>query len=382
MSKSDLCVSDVEKTHLSSSVIKVRVATFDDYEAIMALQKRNGLATKSREEWEHIWLCNPIRQEKANGSPIGYVAETEAAELVGALANITLEYQFEGQAILVATTQGLTVDPRYRGQAIFLIRRALRAVNAQFVIVSSARPTVSRILDRTMTRVPAGDWDNSRFWITNYVGFLNSVLNSRALPRILSYAAAPSLWVRDKILGTHSWADLNSDEAVLLTGFDERFDRFWEQLKKEYPRRLMATRSRDVLQWHFKYALAENRMWLFVVEKPSGILAYGIVCRQDNPQFGLRRMRLVDFQTLNERVDLVVPILARAFRKCQEEGIHMLEAFGFRPDKQRVIDALSPHQRRLPGWSFFYKCWDKNMAAKMQDPEVWDPTHFDGDASL
>jgi predicted N-acetyltransferase YhbS len=382
ITKSAPCVSNMEKNDHSSSAIGIRGATFDDYEQIKALQQRNGLGTKPREEWEHIWLGNPVWQERMNGSPIGFVAEANSGEIVGYLANIALTYQFEGQETLVSTTQGLTVDPPYRGQAIFLIKRALRAANAQFVIVTSAKPSVSKILDRIMVRVPTGDWDYSRFWITNYSGFLGSVLETKALPRTLSYAGAPSLWLRDKLMGTHSWAHRGDGQAMFLPRFDERFSRFWEELKRDYPKRLMATRSLDVLQWHFKYALAQNRMWLFGVGDDSRILAYGIFCRQDSPQFGLKRMRLIDFQTLGDRNELVVPIMALALQKCKENGIHMLEAFGFRPDKQQVIDALSPHRRRLPGWSFFYKCWNKAMADKMKDPGVWDPTHFDGDASL
>jgi len=75
-------------------------------------------------------------------------------------------------------------------------------------------------------------------------------------------------------------------------------------------------------------------------------------------------------------------MLAWALRRCQEEGMHMLEAYGFRPDKQSVIDGLAPYRRRLPSWFYFYKTWDKKLGEELKDPQVWDPSHYDGDSSL
>jgi hypothetical protein len=85
---------------------------------------------------------------------------------------------------------------------------------------------------------------------------------------------------------------------------------------------------------------------------------------------------------LSGDTQLLRPMLAWALRKCRNEGIHMMEAYGFRPDKQSVIDSLAPYRRRLPSWFYFYKTWDKNLGEQLKDPEVWDPSHFDGDSSL
>jgi hypothetical protein len=168
----------------------------------------------------------------------------------------------------------------------------------------------------------------------------------------------------------------------LCPSFDERFDQFWEELKRTYPNRLLATRSREVLQWHFKYALAANKLWILTISDKSRILACGIFRRQDNPRLNLTRIRLIDFQTVNSDNQLMTQMLAWALRRCQQDGIHMLEAYGFRPDKQRVIESLAPHRRPLPAWCFFYATFNKALKQKLQSPEVWDPSHFDGDESL
>jgi hypothetical protein len=111
------------------------------------------------------------------------------------------------------------------------------------------------------------------------------------------------------------------------------------------------------------------------------LVAYAIFLRQDNAALSLKRMRLVDFQTL-EDVELLRPILCHALARCRRDGIHIVEAMGFGPEKQRVIDSLSPHRRALTSWRYFYKAADSELAEKLKNSQVWDPSCFDGDSSL
>jgi hypothetical protein len=173
-----------------------------------------------------------------------------------------------------------------------------------------------------------------------------------------------------------------SGELGICSQFDERFDSFWDELKRAYPERLLMSRSSEDLQWHFKYALAEKRVWITTFDQNSRLLAYAIFLRQDKPDIQLKRVRLIDFQALNGDHQLLAPMLAWAVRRCQQEGIHMLEAFSLRPDKQAVIDGLAPQRRRLPAWLYFYMATSKGLAQELEDPNVWDPCQYDGDGSL
>jgi hypothetical protein len=60
----------------------------------------------------------------------------------------------------------------------------------------------------------------------------------------------------------------------------------------------------------------------------------------------------------------------------------MLEAGGFSPDKQGVIDRWAPHRRKLAAWTYFHKTSSPELQQELQDPHIWDPSQFDGDASL
>lgn len=360
----------------------VREAAFDDYSQIAAVLLRNGLQPKSREAWEYLWRGNPAYQNLSNW-PIGWVAENKKQEIVGYLGNIPLRYHFGGRELLAATGYGICADLPYRGDAGFMVKRYLRQKTLDFLVVSSANASSAKFNEAfRRPRVPAGDWSRSSFWITNYHGFVASAFKRHKWPGLLSYPASAALSLRDRLTRAQSWMRQKGCHVSTCFSFDERFDTFWEDLKQFHPNRLLNYRKRADLQWHFKYALAEKNLWVATIGDDSRLLAYGIFSRQDNPVIGLKRVGLVDFQALNNDTKLLVPLLSWALRRCQKEGIHMVEAMGFRPDKQVVIDSLFPRRRQLPSWSYFYQAFDKTLEQELHDPAVWDPSQYDGDSSL
>ena len=171
-------------------------------------------------------------------------------------------------------------------------------------------------------------------------------------------------------------------EVDSCTEVDSRFDVFWEALRQMNSQILLAVRTREVLEWHFAYALRNNRAWILTACKGSDLSAYAIFCRYDNQRFGLKRMRLVDFQSLDGTTFPLVNMLSWALERCRREGIDMLESIGFCARKRKVITEAAPYERKLPSWLYYYKTRDKSLAERLSAPRVWDPSQFDGDASL
>jgi hypothetical protein len=360
---------------------KIRLAVFDDYEDIAAVEIRNGLRPKSRPEWEHLWVENPVCK-RIGDWPMGWVAENERQEIVGYMGNVPFFCNFRGRQLVATTVHAMTMDPPYRGSAGFFLRRYMK-LHADLLLVSSANEYSAKfnVLFRGSS-TPVGNWDRSAFWITNYQGFVASTCEKKGWPSLLSYPVAAALSARDSLAGAYSWVHRKHGEVGTCSHFDERFDVFWEELKRAYPERLLTGRSTEDLQWHFRYALTQRRLWIATIEENSRLLAYAIFLRQDKPDIHLKRVRLIDFQVLNGNHQLLKGMLAWAVRRCQEEGIHMLEAFSLRPDKQSVIDGLSPRRRRLPAWLYFYKATSKAFMEELADPNAWDPSQYDGDGSL
>jgi 3-oxoacyl-(acyl-carrier-protein) synthase/acyl carrier protein/GNAT superfamily N-acetyltransferase len=358
----------------------IREATLADYPKIAALVLRNGLEIKSQEEWEHLWTGNPVYQ-RVTGWPLGWVVES-GGDVAGFLGNIPVSYSLNGREIIGASLHSFALDPSHRGHGLLLLQQLLTwGKNVDYLLGTTANESSSQVLERSgVSPVPVGDWENAALWITHRQGFVHSALQRKGLPKALSYPAQAGLAVRDMLL--RSGPKRAAHEVKSCTEFDERFDTFWDELQRTYPARFLANRSREVLQWHFKFALAKDRAWIVTVEDGPRIVAYAIFSRCDNPALNLTRVRLVDLQYLNEDAKVIASFLSWGVRKCREESIHMLEAFGFRPDKQRVIDRLAPHRRKLGSWLYFHAIRNVELQRELLDQAVWDPSALDGDASL
>ncbi len=358
--------------------VAYRIASFSDFESIAALETRNGLTAKSKSEWEHLWRANPAYQKRPDW-PTGWVLENSDGQIVGSFGNIPLSYEFQGRELLTVAGRGLVADPPYRGHATALIRRFITQ-KADLIINSSCNAASAPLHEALrFSRVPIGRWDRSTFWITNYRGFVNSFLRNKHLPAVLANALIPALWAKRKFGTTRPRIDCDLQTAA---NFDERFDDFWEESRRTNNHKLLANRSRANLSWHFHHALSRNAAWVVSTGSPSRLNAYAVFLRDDNPLYGLKRVRLIDFQERGGSTSTLESMLGVGLGQCENLGIHVLEAFGFSPEKQRVIERLAPWHRRLPSWLFYYRTRNSQLAADLKVPAAWDPCHFDGDASL
>src|SRR5438094_10344954 len=86
--------------------LKLRAASFKDYQQIALLESRYGLGTlrsKSYERWVHLWQGNPPYRELQAGWSIGWVLEDGNGQIVGSMANIPLLYELQGRRIVAAS---------------------------------------------------------------------------------------------------------------------------------------------------------------------------------------------------------------------------------------------------------------------------------------
>jgi hypothetical protein len=106
-----------------------------------------------------------------------------------------------------------------------------------------------------------------------------------------------------------------------------------------------------------------------------------VLVRQDS-RGGLRRMRLVDFQTLEPDADLLPGLLQGVLQRCARESFDVLEHLGWGLPKMCRLDQFAPYRGRLPNWTYYYRAVDPDLEAHLSRPESWDPSTYDGDASL
>jgi hypothetical protein len=370
----------------------LREATFEDHAQIASLESRYGLESKSYEEWKHLWTSNPAYLEVGKRWPIGWVLEEENKRIVGYLGNIPLCCEFQARKLLAAATYAWVVDSSYRSYSVLLLDCYFSQKNVDLYLSTTVNSQSSKAFQAfNSTPVPVGAWDQSAFWITHYRGFaaswIRATSTSARLRKLtpasfLSYPVSAGLFLMDSWTGRVVHGDRREAKVEFCTHFDHRFDVFWEKLRRRNSARLLSVRTPEVLEWHFRYALGRDGVWILTVSQGSDLAAYSIFCRQDNPRFGLKRMRFVDFQALDPSAALLRPMFSRALQRCKEERIHMLEGIGIGLPQRAIFSDLMPHQRTLPSWLYFYKARDPKIDQSLTDPAVWDPTGFDGDSSL
>jgi hypothetical protein len=367
--------------------LKLREVRFEDYPQVAALASKFDLYTESYPAWTHLWTNNPAYREIKDKFPMGWVLDNGEGTISGYHGNIPLNYELEGKRLLAATGRALVVDTPYRSYSPLLLATYFQQPNVDLFLsttVNAQSTPVHGIFQGI--RVPVGAWDRTLFWITHYQGFMESFLRKRggAMAKPLSYPLLVGLFLRDRL--KKGRFDANGLAATVLpcASFDDRFETFWAALRKKKYNLLLAVRSREVLEWHFKFALLRNAAWIYIVEGKSGLAAYSVFLRYDNQKFGLTRVRLADFQCLEQErtPDLLTAMLQIAMDRCRQESVHMLELFGPDPALEGTLERASPRRRALSNWLYFYKANNPSLAEKLKNTAVWEPSLFDGDSSL
>lgn len=367
-------------------MVKIREASFGDFEDISILKNRYGMGTKNYKEWEHLWKNNPVTRGMGKHLPIGWVLENEENRIVGYLGNLPVAYEFKGEKIIAVVAISWVVDEAYRNYSILLVTNCFLAQdNVRLFLNTTAGYTSGKIFSALKAqRIPISSYDTALFWIVNYRKFISSLFLKKRFPlrQIISPPVAFGMWCIDKVSLKNRYLNRCHAEIQSCTAFDERFDVFWHALKERYYDRLLCVRDSLTLNWHFDRAIAQKKIWIFFAEDKSRITDYAIFLRQDNLEIGLNRVVLVDFQTTGDNSNSLIEMISFGINRCRREGIHMLEIVGFDSQKRDSIKRCFPHERKLSTFPFFYKTKEKLLLRDLQDTKVWDPCLFDGDGSL
>ena len=252
-------------------------------------------------------------------------------------------------------------------------------------MVTTAGPMPQAVFTKLgWSRVPVGQWDQAAFWITSYKGAVNGYLKRKypgaAASVIRSLLAAPLL-VTDSISGRKR--NFKADcELEWRSDFEASFDEFWKELQANRPSLFLASRARNMMNWHFQHSLEGNDAWILTAHRGSRLVGYAVQQRRDSPSRGLTRMMLVDFQTLARDPDLSSAMMSAALDRCRREDIHILENLGCWIDKLQPITNRPTNRRSLESWCYLYKCTSEELAKSLETPASWYPTLYDGDATL
>ena len=362
----------------------IRTATSDDYADVRDLMQRYGLATKALDEWKHVCQCNPVLNQRTEPLPLGWALENNG-KLVGFLGSIPAFCSFGGRRLLVTTANSWVVDEPYRSHSIALLKRFLGQREVDLFLNTTAGVASSKVWEALgAKRMPLSSYGDVLFWITAPREVVRALLIHKNIPAAgaLSFPLGLALRIGHLLRPTTSREGKGSDVREIAS-FDSRFDVFWNELKQGSTR-LLSWRDAETLNWHFKYALAANRARIVILEAGSRITAYAILCRADKPDLGLKRYHLADFQSLDnsETQHACGALLRHSLELCRKEGVHVLEAIGFAPEKRAALEKFAPLRRKFEAWPFYFKSRSAEIETALSAATAWDPSIYDGDGSL
>src|SRR6185503_15861889 len=121
--------------------------------------------------------------------------------------------------------------------------RHVRQPGVDLSITTTASPRAGAILASMKCQpIPHPALDETRFWITNHRAFARAAVQQRKLPaEPLAALLATLLRLRDAALP--GVLTRESPRIERCDGFDSRFDRFWDELCRKNPERLLAVRT-------------------------------------------------------------------------------------------------------------------------------------------
>jgi hypothetical protein len=361
----------------------LRPARFEDYPQIVKLESSHQMRSRSETDWRALWEENPLWPRLQKDWPIGWVLEDSGGAIVGSIVNVPSIYQFGGRELICANGRAWVCANEYRGFAVLLMDEYFNQPNAELFINTTVGPVATQTLDQYAIHVPLGDWNTIAFCVTEYRGFARAVLERKGMPMpgLLAHPTAAALRLKEAVAGKSLSPGDGSISVELLDVFDSRFDSFWEALVKQNPGKLLAERNRAAMAWHFLIPKRIGRLWIYGAMRDGLMRAYCIVKRDDHGA-SVRRMRIVDYQNIDQDHDLLPQLVEVARQRCVAEGIHMLEHLGCGLPKMKSFDDFAPYRRRLGHWPFYYQASGAKLLEELKNPAVWDPSSFDGDSSL
>lgn len=362
---------------------RLRHAHFEDYPQIAQLETANDLQSQPQADWRSVWLDNPLWPELSQRWPIGWVLEDSNGQIVGSVMNVPSRYMLDGRQLICANGRAWVAAPQYRGFALILMDEYFNQETADIFVNTTVGPMALGILSELASRVPLGDWQSISYWITHYRGFARQVLKKQNIPLafLLAPPAAAALRLRDALLAKSFPPAPSNIRVEQICNFDASFDEFWTQLVALNPHKLLALRDRAALAWHFAIPLRRGRLRIFTALRRGKLCAYCIVKRHDQPG-GFRRMRLVDYQSIDPDADLLPLLLRAAITASSAEAIDIFDHVGVGLPKMRALDDLAPRRHAMGNWPFYCRSNDPALSAQLSRPEIWDPSSFDGDASF
>jgi len=366
---------------------KLREATFSDFEGVARLKERCGIVCDSPENWNRLWRHNPALAANAANRPIGWVLDAEG-EIVGYLANISLQCRYGKRTLTAVATHGFSVDPPYRAVAFTLASAFYRQKSVDLYISSSAIEATGKMgLALKAAALPQPDYDTVLFWVLRPYAFAQILVKKLDVKPLLAPLASVFVALgvasdkllrrrRPRISSTHLTVNEDGIDAL---GSD--VEALWMDRVDEGTR-LYADRRAAVLRWHFEIPGDRGSVRVLRCYENGNLNGYAVVRSDKDPRDGIRRSIIADLIAKHDDPAVVQALWVAAYEQAKAEGSGILEIQGFPSSIREISFAWRPYRRKFPACPYYYKAADPELHKTLSVPSAWYACPFDGDATL
>jgi hypothetical protein len=365
------------------SAPRLRPALFEDYPSIHRLASHYFHKPLPADNWRRLYTDNPLWPKLGDRWPIGWVLEDAAGKVVGSFTNVPSLYQFRSTERICANGNRWSVLPEYRGYASWLMDEYFSQERVDLLINTTVGEAATQVVSSFADRVPLGDWQTRAFRIILYSEFALRILQKKRIPaaRALATPAALGLRIKDALLSTRLPPSPTSIDITAVQRFGDEFDPFWKELVRQNQEKLLAVRDSQTLNWHFDGTIRSGQLQIYIATRGRLLLGYCVLSPYSYSQLGLRSLRIVDYQTIEEDTDLLPGLLRTVLERRGVNGVHILETLGCGIPKMRTFEQFARARSTKASWSFYYRATDPELEVELRNAEVWDPSGYDGDAS-
>jgi hypothetical protein len=260
--------------------------------------------------------------------------------------------------------------------------------NVDLLMATTAfAPSVRYYQKYSASSMPQTSFSRVLFRVIDEAGFTRSALKKKGVPRVLALPAGPALsfvlgavnMVRSRRPGRRQRGI--EPEAIGLDRVGEEFDELWQRKASEEDR-LWAYRKAEDIRWHFKFSAGSNSVTIIGCRRGGRLEGYLVLKREDAPEIGLKRSKIVDLFVAGNDPEVIDALLAAAYESAKEWGSHVLELVGLPPEIRAMARRYHPFTRRYPNFPFYYKAGSPELESALQKEDSWYPTNYDGDSSL
>ena len=354
----------------------MRLAEWNDAEAISQVNLRNGLGLLDPVVWREYWDAYPFADEFRD-IPIGWVLEDSGGAVVGTLSNMHMLYDLGGKRLRGTIAALWAVDAVHRGKALRLMNAFFRQKGVDLLLNVSASPGTARILTgMKIPRIPIPDYGTPCLWALRPRPFARAALSRKAIPgaEALAWPAGLGLLVWDII--RRSGRGRLSLPVRRLEKFDDRFDSFWQRILSGQPR-LRAVRNRAVLEWRFRVELRERRIAIIAAEPAGKLSGYAVLVRRAGSELGMEMYDVADIQAEGDDPAIFRDLLLGSMNIARDEKMDALKFLTGTPVKRRPAEQLQPYTYNLSFWQQYYQAATPQLATALSSADDWDLSLFD-----